>query len=74
MFAPSANIPEDHVCGSANCLLGPYWSKALGKGDAVMVSKQVSQRGGTLKVAWNEKDALLTLAGEAIIVAKGELL
>src|ERR1700679_2046046 len=26
MFAPVAGIDEDHVCGSANCVMGPYWA------------------------------------------------
>ena len=48
--------------------------KKLGKGDGVMISKQVSQRGGTLRVSWSEKDSILTLGGQATVVAKGELL
>ncbi|KAJ3534918.1 hypothetical protein NM688_g7055 [Phlebia brevispora] len=74
MFAPQVGVPEDPVCGSAHGLLGPYWSQKLAKGDTEMLAKQVSKRGGTLRVSWNEKENWLTLAGQTKIVLKGELL
>ncbi|KAJ7209288.1 hypothetical protein GGX14DRAFT_632599 [Mycena pura] len=27
IFAPVLGVPEDHVCGSAHCLNGPYWAR-----------------------------------------------
>ena len=30
-FFPNIGIPEDPVCGSANCSLIPLWSQRLGK-------------------------------------------
>ena len=74
MFAPAAGCPEDHVCGSAHCLLTPYWSKKLDKGENQMIAHQVSERGGVLKVAWKQSEGLLAIAGQAIAVMKGELL
>ncbi|THH11049.1 hypothetical protein EW145_g896 [Phellinidium pouzarii] len=49
MFAPRGGLPEDHVCGSANCLMAPYWANKLGvASNEVMFAKQVSKRGGDL--------------------------
>lgn len=72
MFAPAAGAPEDHVCGSAHGLMGPYWSKKRG-GETDMIAKQVSERGGVLKIGWNQDENLLTLGGQTVIVAKGEI-
>ncbi|KII93955.1 hypothetical protein PLICRDRAFT_695029 [Plicaturopsis crispa FD-325 SS-3] len=40
MFAPLTGIPEDHVCGSAHSLLGPYWARKLGLGEQEMSAQQ----------------------------------
>lgn len=40
VFIPLVGIDEDHVCGSAHCLLVPYWA---GKLDAQGKSLQVKQ-------------------------------
>lgn len=37
------------MTGSAHCTLGPFWSGRLGKTD--LVGRQVSDRGGTVKVS-----------------------
>ena len=58
MFAPCVGIDEDPVCGSAHCLLTPYWAERLAK--SVLVARQVSARGGTLHC---------TLAGERVRIA-----
>jgi len=54
MFAPHHLISsggEDHVCGSAHCMLAPYWSRKLQvTQNSEMRAKQVSKRGGDLKV------------------------
>lgn len=49
MFAPVSGIDEDHVCGSANCVMGPYW--AAQKRIVDLKVRQVSKRGGKLRVA-----------------------
>ena len=73
MFAPKIGVSEDHVCGSANCLLAPYWAQKLGKKEGEeMFAKQVSQRAGDL---WTEVDMVnkkVLLSGEATTFAKGE--
>ena len=74
MFAPSVGVQEDHVCGSAHAVLTPYWSTKLGKGGEEMLAIQVSERRGTLKVAWDEVENKLKLAGQAVVVMKGEIL
>ncbi|THG94958.1 hypothetical protein EW026_g6608 [Hermanssonia centrifuga] len=76
MFAPaaSATIPEDPVCGSAHCLLTPYWAHKLDLNDAPMVAKQVSERGGDLRVRWRGPEKLISLGGQSRITMKGDLL
>jgi PhzF family phenazine biosynthesis protein len=69
-FAPSAGIDEDPVTGSAHCCLADYWRKRLGKTE--FVAFQASARGGVVKVRV-EKDRAF-LGGQAITVARGELL
>ena len=39
-------IPEDPVCGSANCSLIPLWSQRLGKKE--IINHQLSPRTGTI--------------------------
>jgi len=45
-FAPSYEIPEDHVTGSIHCALVPYWAGRLGK--SKIHAYQASERGGEL--------------------------
>ena len=75
MFAPGY-VPgdEDHVCGSAHCILGPYWSgkRAIPRGQEIK-AKQVSPRGGDLKVVWEADRDVVRLMGELALLAKGEL-
>lgn len=73
MFAPTYGVQEDHVCGSANCLLGPYWAKKGGvKSGVEMFARQVSERGGDLWVIVEEEKQLVRLRGEAKLVAEGQ--
>ena len=65
---------EDQATGSVNCLLGPYWTRKLGKNGETLIGKQVSQRGGVMRVLWQEDKWLVTVGGEAKITMKGELL
>jgi len=45
-FAPWVGINEDPVTGAAHTVLGPFWSRILGKNE--MLAYQASSRGGTL--------------------------
>ena len=68
-FAPNAGVPEDPVTGSAHCTLVPYWSARLGK--KKLHALQVSARGGELFC--EDLGDRVTLAGRAVLFAKGEL-
>ena len=68
-FAPAAGIPEDPVTGSAHCCLGPYWMERLGQ--SVFQARQVSRRGGTVKVAVDGER--VRLGGQAVTIWKGAL-
>jgi PhzF family phenazine biosynthesis protein len=68
-FAPGSGIDEDPVTGSAHCCLTPFWSARLGK--ASLVARQVSARGGTLRVTLDGDR--VRLAGQAVTVMHGEL-
>lgn len=69
-FAPALGVPEDPVCGSAHCCLGPYWSKRLGKDS--LVGYQASARGGVVQV--RVVGERVFLGGRAVVVARGSLL
>jgi PhzF family phenazine biosynthesis protein len=69
-FAPRVGVDEDPVTGSAHCCLGPFWSPRLGK--RKLVSHQVSERGGVVRV--HVTDDRVYLAGHAVTVLRGELL
>ncbi|KAF0900355.1 hypothetical protein E2562_031102, partial [Oryza meyeriana var. granulata] len=45
-FCPKFAIDEDPVCGSAHCVLAPFWAAKLGK--QKLTAFQASPRGGTL--------------------------
>ena len=49
MFAPRADVPEDPVCGTEHTLSTPYWMATTGL-SGVVNAKQVSSRGGDLKI------------------------
>jgi len=68
-FAPAAGVDEDPVTGSAHCCLGPYWQGRLGKPD--LVGRQVSARGGVVRVGCRGERVLL--GGQAVTVLRGEL-
>ncbi|KAI0070480.1 Diaminopimelate epimerase-like protein [Panus rudis PR-1116 ss-1] len=80
MFAPVHGVHEDHVCGSAHCLLTPYWSRKLALEGEVIQAKQVSARGGDLKVIWHKPEksvegelGRVALRGETVLTVKGDL-
>ena len=70
-FCPKIGVNEDPVTGSAHTSLAPYWQAKLGK--SVMLAKQVSQRGGVIKVDCAAADRVL-ISGQAVTVLKGELM
>ncbi len=68
-FAPGVGIDEDPVTGSSHTCLGPYWSEHLGKAD--LVARQVSVRGGLIRVGVRGDRVLI--GGQAITVMRAEL-
>ncbi len=68
-FAPAHGINEDPVTGSSHCCLTPYWQEKLGKRE--MVARQVSERGGMLRV--RASGGRVYIAGQAVTVLRGEL-
>jgi PhzF family phenazine biosynthesis protein len=68
-FAPRAGVDEDPVTGSAHCTLGPFWAARLEKND--LMARQVSLRGGTLRVGVRGPRVLL--GGQAVTVSRGQL-
>ncbi len=66
-FAPATGIDEDAVTGSAHCALGPYWIGRLGR--QPLLGRQLSARGGVLRVA-QDGDSVL-LACPALVLAEG---
>jgi PhzF family phenazine biosynthesis protein len=68
-FAPRVGVPEDPVTGSAQCLLGPYWARVLGKSRLAAV--QLSSRRGILGVRVD--GTRVGVAGRAATVLSGTL-
>lgn len=68
-FAPAVGIDEDPVTGSAHCCLGPYWAERLGKRE--LVGRQLSRRGGTVRVRLAGDRA--KLGGKAITIFRGSV-
>lgn len=78
IFVPYLGIPEDPVTGSAQCMLGPYWSLKLHgesgeAGTKKLHAKQVSARSGRFDVIWDRKKGTCKLIGEAVVSAEGTL-
>jgi PhzF family phenazine biosynthesis protein len=68
-FAPSVGIPEDPVTGSAHCMLTPFWAERLGRTE--LVGRQLSARGGTVRVS--ARGDRVTLMGGAVTMLDGTL-
>jgi PhzF family phenazine biosynthesis protein len=68
-FAPSLGVDEDHVTGSAQCALVPFWHMKTNKND--FISHQLSKRKGVLKVAL--KGDRVEISGQAKTIFKAEL-
>ncbi|KZV83748.1 Diaminopimelate epimerase-like protein [Exidia glandulosa HHB12029] len=73
VFAGAAGVIEDPVCGSAHCILTPYWTKVLGQEGRELAAKQVSARSGDLWVEWNTAKSRVTIKGKAVTAATGVL-
>lgn len=68
-FFPNHGLAEDPVTGSAHCVSGPYWAKALGKNK--LFARQISSRLGEL---WLEmKGDRVLISGQAIETMRGTL-
>lgn len=66
-FAPAVGVDEDPVTGSAQCTLVPYWAKRLSK--TTFTARQLSARGGTLKLAL--AGDRVKLGGGTVVTARG---
>ena len=69
-FAAATGVDEDPVTGSAHCCLGPYWQSRLGR--SAFTARQVSERGGLVKVVVRGQRVMLS--GQAVTVLRGKLL
>jgi len=68
-FYPKLDVPEDPVTGSAHTYLTPLWAARLGK--AEMTARQVSRRGGTLRVRLGAGRVFIT--GSARLFMQGDI-
>jgi predicted PhzF superfamily epimerase YddE/YHI9 len=71
-FAPAVGINEDPVTGSAHCALAVHWSRILGR--EAFVARQLSSRGGVVRVGLRNGGRRVALGGRAITIVRGELL
>ena len=68
-FYPKLDVPEDPVTGSAHTYLTPFWAARLGKRE--MVAKQISRRGGILRVSLGNDRVYIT--GNAVLFMQGDI-
>lgn len=68
-FYPKLDVPEDPVTGSAHTYLAPFWAERLGKRE--MTAKQLSRRGGVLRVSLG--DGRVYITGNAVLFMQGEV-
>ena len=57
-FGAQAGVPEDPVTGSAHCQLAPLWAQRLGADE--LTARQMSPRGGTVRIRLQEDRVLLS--------------
>jgi PhzF family phenazine biosynthesis protein len=69
VFGPNVGIDEDPATGSAQCVLGPYWSGLLHR--TTLVAHQVSPRGAVLEV--RPEGDRVHIGGRAVTVFSGTL-
>ena len=68
-FYPKLDVPEDPVTGSAHTYLAPIWAEKLGK--TAFAARQISARGGSLKVRLAGDRVYIT--GNAVLFMEGEI-
>ncbi|MFG0256639.1 MAG: PhzF family phenazine biosynthesis protein [Phycisphaerales bacterium JB043] len=68
-FAGPAGIDEDPVCGSAHCMLTPYWANRLSK--SALQAYQCSARGGSIEC--HLEDDAVRLVAPCVTVSEGRL-
>ena len=68
-FYPKLNVPEDPVTGSAHTYLTPFWAGR--RGTVEMTAKQLSPRGGVLRVRLEGRRVSIT--GGAVLFMRGEI-
>jgi PhzF family phenazine biosynthesis protein len=68
-FGPWVGVNEDPVTGMAHTLLTPYWAAETGRG--VMKARQISSRGGELRVTVGGDR--VQVSGRAVTVVRGSL-
>ena len=68
-FYPKLDVPEDPVTGSAHTYLTPFWAARLNKRE--MVAKQISRRGGILRVALGNDRVFIS--GNAVLFMQGDI-
>lgn len=68
-FFPKMGINEDPVCGSAHCMLTPFWAQRLSKSE--LTARQLSARGGTLYC--QTAGDRVKIAGHAALYLEGEI-
>ncbi|KAL6626437.1 hypothetical protein ACP70R_030163 [Stipagrostis hirtigluma subsp. patula] len=71
-FCPKYGVDEDPVCGSAHCVLAPYWGGKLGK--QKLTAFQASPRSGILYLELVAAAKRVRIQGEAVTVMIGTLL
>ncbi|BAM03604.1 PhzF family phenazine biosynthesis protein [Phycisphaera mikurensis] len=70
-FAPALRIAEDPVTGSLQCVLGPRFAARLGR--TSLRARQLSRRGGELRVGVDEAAGRVRIGGNALTIWRGEL-
>ena len=75
IFSPTMiSNGEDQVCGTAHCVMGPYWYQKQGVlSEKSVQARQVSPRGGDLILRWDEEAKRMKLFGESTIIGVGDL-
>jgi PhzF family phenazine biosynthesis protein len=68
-FFPEYDINEDPVCGSAHCMLTPFWAKRSGKN--VLTARQLSKRGG--EIGCKIVNGRVEISGEAVLYMTAEI-
>ena len=68
-FYPKLEVPEDPVTGSAHTYLTPFWAEKLGKQE--MTARQISRRGGILRVSLQGNRVFIT--GNAVLFMQGDI-